>query len=232
MAKEKDKIPECITNRFMFFLSYWLAIKRLPPEEFKNVMTAICEKAFFDNDDIELSGYEEGLFVLIKPSLLKSIERTKICSEKGKKGGRPKKEKPTESQLKADNSRPKASETNLITEKEEELEGEGIRSMDYKEDYSKQHSPTKTKRFTPPSLEEVSAYCKERNNHINPESFIDYYSSNGWRVGNSTMKDWKAAVRTWEHRDKNKDNMNQNCMMTNHYTSEYYEELEKKLLEN
>ena len=54
------------------------------------------------------------------------------------------------------------------------------------------------KRFTPPSLEEVQGYCKERNNHIDAQRFIDYYTSNGWMVGKNKMKDWKSAVRTWE----------------------------------
>lgn len=54
------------------------------------------------------------------------------------------------------------------------------------------------KRFSPPTLEEVTAYCRERNNDIDPQHFIDYYSSNGWMVGKNKMKDWKAAVRTWE----------------------------------
>lgn len=57
---------------------------------------------------------------------------------------------------------------------------------------------TKYKRFTPPSLEEVKQYCKERNNSVDPESFVDFYSSKGWMVGKNKMKDWKAAVRTWE----------------------------------
>lgn len=56
----------------------------------------------------------------------------------------------------------------------------------------------KTKRFTKPSLEEVKAYCAERNNKVNAEKFIDYYESNGWKVGKNSMKDWKAAVRNWE----------------------------------
>jgi len=56
----------------------------------------------------------------------------------------------------------------------------------------------KAKRFTPPTLEEVMAYCNERNNNIDPQHFIDYYTSNGWLVGKNKMKDWKAAVRTWE----------------------------------
>ena len=56
----------------------------------------------------------------------------------------------------------------------------------------------KRKRFNPPSLEDVKAYCIERKNNVDPNKFIDYYESNGWMVGRNKMKDWKAAVRTWE----------------------------------
>ena len=56
----------------------------------------------------------------------------------------------------------------------------------------------KAKRFTPPTLEEVTAYCIERGNNVDAQHFIDYYTSNGWLVGKNKMKDWKAAVRTWE----------------------------------
>lgn len=56
------------------------------------------------------------------------------------------------------------------------------------------------KRFTPPDVEQVRSYCRERNNGINPEAFVDYYASKGWTVGRSPMKDWRAAIRTWEQR--------------------------------
>lgn len=52
--------------------------------------------------------------------------------------------------------------------------------------------------FRPPTLDEVKEYCDERNSGISAEHFYDYYSSNGWQVGRTKMKDWKAAVRTWE----------------------------------
>ena len=52
-----------------------------------------------------------------------------------------------------------------------------------------------------PSLSEVEAYCRERGNSVDAEAFIAFYESNGWRVGRNPMKDWKAAVRTWERRD-------------------------------
>lgn len=61
----------------------------------------------------------------------------------------------------------------------------------------------KTKRFVPPTYEEVEAYCKERNNNVNPQRFIDFYESKGWLVGRAKMKDWKASVRTWEHTKHN-----------------------------
>ena len=56
----------------------------------------------------------------------------------------------------------------------------------------------KVKRFVKPTIEEVSDYCDERNNDVDAEKFYDYYSSNGWKVGKNSMKDWKASVRTWE----------------------------------
>ena len=54
------------------------------------------------------------------------------------------------------------------------------------------------KRFIAPTVEEVTAYCNERKNTVDPVHFVDYYGANGWKVGKNPMKDWKAAVRTWE----------------------------------
>ena len=62
-----------------------------------------------------------------------------------------------------------------------------------------------TTRFAPPTLEEVAAYCKERQNNVDAQRFVDFYASKGWFVGKNKMKDWKAAVRTWEHGDKKAD---------------------------
>ena len=58
----------------------------------------------------------------------------------------------------------------------------------------------KSTRFTPPSVDEVEAYCDERNNLVDAQKFVDYYSARGWKIGksNQPMKDWKAAVRLWE----------------------------------
>ena len=65
-----------------------------------------------------------------------------------------------------------------------------------------QNTKRENKQFTPPTLEDVADYCKERNNNIDPMQFIDYYSARGWRFNNGgKMKDWRATVRTWERRN-------------------------------
>lgn len=56
----------------------------------------------------------------------------------------------------------------------------------------------KPRKFTPPSVEEVREYCSERGNNVDPDKFVDFYDSKGWMVGKNKMKDWRAAVRTWE----------------------------------
>ena len=65
---------------------------------------------------------------------------------------------------------------------------------------TEQRAPKST-RFVIPTIDEVKEYCLQRKNNVNAERFIDYYTSNGWQVGRNKMKDWKAAVRTWEKND-------------------------------
>ena len=52
--------------------------------------------------------------------------------------------------------------------------------------------------FVKPSMTEVFLYCQERGNNVNAQRFVDYYESNGWKIGKNPMTDWKAAVRSWE----------------------------------
>lgn len=60
-----------------------------------------------------------------------------------------------------------------------------------------------TKRFIAPSIDEVREYIEEKGYSIDPERFVDYYTANGWMVGKSHMKDWKATVRNWERNNGN-----------------------------
>ena len=63
-------------------------------------------------------------------------------------------------------------------------------------------SNKETGRFKKPSIEEIRSYCLEKGSRVDPEQFFNFYESNGWMVGKNHMKDWKAAVRTWEKREK------------------------------
>lgn len=90
-------------------------------------------------------------------------------------------------------------------EKEKEKEKEKDREID-----SSASTTTKRKRFEKPSISDIKQYCMERNNNVNAEHFFDYYESNGWKVGKNSMKDWKAAVRTWERSEYRKPNSKKN----------------------
>lgn len=57
----------------------------------------------------------------------------------------------------------------------------------------------KSKRFVKPTIEQIQKYCDERENDIDAQRFYDHYESKGWMIGKSPMKDWQAAVRTWEN---------------------------------
>ena len=90
------------------------------------------------------------------------------------------------------------------TPPEIEIELEKELEIEKELDTKANKSPTKAKRFVKPTLSEIEQYCIERNNNVNAEQFYDHYESNGWKVGKNSMKDWKAAVRTWEKNNYNK----------------------------
>lgn len=69
------------------------------------------------------------------------------------------------------------------------------------EDIMADKPPTR-RRFSPPTVDEVRAFCMEKGYNVDPERFVDYYTSNGWRVGKNPMRDWKAAVRTWNRKEQ------------------------------
>ena len=62
------------------------------------------------------------------------------------------------------------------------------------------------KHFIIPTIEEIKNYCNERQNKINPEYFLDYYTARDWKFNNGgKMKDWKATIRNWERLEKNRE---------------------------
>lgn len=78
-----------------------------------------------------------------------------------------------------------------------------------------QKEAAKTKRFIKPTIEEIEKYCVERKNGVNATKFFNYYEANGWKVGKNSMKNWKAAVRTWEQNNYDKGGANNATTSTN-----------------
>jgi hypothetical protein len=87
----------------------------------------------------------------------------------------------------------------------------------------------KNNKFIKPSIEEIKEYCNERKNGIDANAFYDFYESKGWKVGNQSMKNWKACIRTWEQRNKKQDNVPE-WFETNIETTKGAEDLELKEL--
>ena len=137
------------------------------------------------------------------PTAKQNIDRTRAETERnaacGSKGGRPKKAKET------DLNRKKAEETERNRKKadkdKDKDKDNNIIPLSPNGDIPPKGGRTPVKRFVKPTAEEVRAYCAERGNRVDAQAFVDFYEAKGWKVGSSPMKDWKAAVRTWEKRD-------------------------------
>lgn len=108
---------------------------------------------------------------------------------------------------------------------------------DIRERYKKENTPcggTKEKaiRFFAPTLDEVKKYCQERKNSVDAERFWNFYESKGWMVGKTKMKDWKAAVRTWETEDKPKTVAAKNQLPSDHTERVYSADEMKTIVSN
>lgn len=185
-------------DHFTFFKSFRGAVANLDPEDRLACYEAIMDYALYGTIP-ESNGIAYAIFTMAKPIL----DRSNAKAEAGRRGGSNKQtaskqeanDKQTVSNPEADESNPEAIRIrNRNRSKEKDIGvGEGDRGSG--------EEPEKRKRFTPPSVEEVAAYCREKGYTISPEHFIDFYQSVGWKVGNKSMKDWKAAVRTWQSRE-------------------------------
>lgn len=149
----------------------------------------------------ELDGMTNIAFITIQNYLDRDAEKyAETCrrrSENGKKGGRPKKPNGFEEKAKKPNG---FSENQTKAKK---ADSDNDNDSDSDNDSDMQSNRGRKPRFIPPTLEEVAQYCRERNNGIDAQHFIDYYAMRGWELNKGRkMKDWKAAIRTWENNGK------------------------------
>ena len=179
-------------DNFLFYRSFYDATSDLGDDDRLKVYDCICEYAFKGKEPTG-NGLVKTVFLLIKPLLDESYKRYISKVKNGSKGGAP---KGNANAKKTTEKQPKTTENNQDNNINNNINN--INNNINKNIFIGDKSPTKTTKFSPPTVGEVKAYCLERQNGIDAERFVDYYTAHGWQVGKSKMKDWKAAVRTWE----------------------------------
>lgn len=186
-------------SQFTFYRSYYEALKELSKRDQSAVLMAVIGYALDGEEPEKLEGIAGAVFGLIKPTLDAANRRSDRMKER--RGNSEDKSKTSRSEVEDKSNENDDKKDNLKVELESEVEVE----LEPEKDSLKKKSVEKKKpasRFTPPSLDDVQAYCRERGNNVNASKFVDFYTMKGWKVGNSPMRDWKAAVRTWEQRDE------------------------------
>lgn len=183
-------------KQFTFYASFHEAAQVLQSlEERAALYEAICDYALYGTDP-KLSGTTAAMFGLIRPNLDSSRRKAENRLGKKQTGN---KQKTNQHQIE------KKREDESKKEKESKSKSESKKENEYYvlggaggDDTPPADKPPKTRAFVPPSVEEVRAYCLERGNGIDSQYFVDYYDARGWMIGKNKMKDWRAAVRTWE----------------------------------
>ena len=167
------------------FVDYLDAIEPLGDAERGRLFTSLLTYAR-TGEAPQLSGNERFLFPMMRAQLDRDIAAMAGVSEARSKAAKASKsskyEQMQQMQANAENADKSSKDKDKDKDKDDDKKGNGAREA----------------RFTPPSIEQVAAYCQERGNGVDAARFVDFYSSKGWMVGKSRMKDWKAAVRNWE----------------------------------
>ena len=185
---------------FVMYESWGAAIEKMNNEQAGELIKAIY--AFQKNPDVVPEDPAIAfVFEIIKQKLEEDNKRyEEVCaarSEGGKKGGRPKANASDKKQMVSEESK----KSKCFSEKAKKADNDNEYDNDLKENTLE---GVKEKRFAPPTLENVSEYCREMGyTNVDAVCFIDFYTSKGWMVGKNRMKDWKAAVRNWDRREKN-----------------------------
>ena len=172
---------------FVFYRSFRDAIEEMTDENKLATLLAICDYALYGVEPDLKDAMSRAVFTVARPS----IDANKDRRANGKLGGRPPKKPMVSDSENHRFSKMESTETETVSESES---GTGAKGAG---------KPPKRPHFVPPDVSEVASYCSERKNGIDAASFIDYYAARGWKLnGGQPMKDWKAAVRTWERRNK------------------------------
>lgn len=154
-------------------------IRQLSPETAVNVLLACWEFLETGERPTSLSPIENIAFATFMPDMEEAWKRYL--------------QRITARNQSTDIDRYHTTSTETEEEPEEEVEEESKKDRGGKPPRS---------RFNPPTVDEVREYCQERHSSVDPVAFVSFYESKGWMVGKNKMKSWRAAISSWERRDK------------------------------
>ena len=206
----------------LLFTSLKEPVDALTDEQAGQLFKAIL--AYQSGEDVALDGLLKVVFLQIKQQLdynnEKYVATCKKRSDAGKKGM-------LSRWVKADNMDNKAiTNDNIVTRV---ITGDNKNNHN-DNDNDNDNDIKKIKRFVPPTVDEVAAYCKERNNGVDAKSFVAFYESKGWMIGKNHMKNWKSAVQTWERRRDAEKPVKTNSFNNFNQRKYDFDELEKEAL--
>lgn len=174
---------------FKFFASYLDAASELSEKDCKDFVYAIVQYGI-NGVELPLKKSLKPMWILVKPTL----DSSRKLHENGKNGGRPKKPpfSNSKSPLSENGKTPfdESEKAPLPMDKDKEKE------YGLKKESEKEKEPIK--RFVAPTIEQAKEYFADKGgSELEAERFVDHFTANGWKVGKTPMKDWKAAARNW-----------------------------------
>lgn len=212
------------------------SVRNLDQTDFQPIVMAIFDFALDGKEPENLTPMQYAVFNMTRVNIEKSNERRRNKAEYEKKRRERKKaereaiksnsvgnactsvgneSKCVDVRYDKEKEKEKEKVKEKVKENEKEKEKEKVKEKESKNNSNNIYmcgekiSPqTPRKKFVKPTVEEVREYCLERKNNVNPEKFVDFYESKDWFVGKNKMKDWKAAVRTWERGNTSSGYMN------------------------
>ena len=175
-----------------FYESFYGLTSLLPESERRKTNTAILDYFFEGKEPSGLSSQGMKVFEGCRGRIDASIRGRENVTKRYENN-------PTTYTTKQSTTYP----TTYSTKSTSTYDTDRERDRDIERDKGK--SSAKRAKFIPPSVDQVESYIAEKGYSVDAQSFVDFYDSKGWLVGKSPMKDWKAAVRTWNRREKKKE---------------------------
>ena len=217
---------------FIIYDSWGKVFKSLPKEQAGELIQALCAYSFDDNENDIDDPALAAIFVMVKDKLdedaenYEEVKKKRTAAIKKRWGDKSQREEDTQGNKSIEKN------TNEYTSILNDSVSVSVSdSVSISKDIDKGNRERSA--FRPPDVTEVRSYCQERKNKVDPERFVDFYTSKGWLVGKSKMKDWRAAVRNWEKEENARSGTTQQSTKQGYIRSDYdIDAIERALVKN